>query len=347
MRLKLLFGLALASLPVLVRASPFPYNALYAFGDSLTDTGREPAEPTLHYEGRWSNVPLWVEHLSQWILGSYNPDNNFAHSGAQTDDTYVQVLAFAPTNDVSNALFVVWAGGNDFLQEYDKHWFDDASWDQQINYSVGSLSNAVINLADKGARFILVPNTVDVTKIPLLNQLPGILRSYLRGKVQQFNSQLAGTLTQIQAARPALFLYQFDCYEQVNSLITNAVTYGFTETQMDAISDVSLLDKSFDGPGSNYVFWDPIHPTSKAHRMIAGWFQRLVWPLLSGTRIRLSQGRPELTVSALSVGDRYLIRSTTDFTNWSAYETFSAESPVMTLSLTNDLPHSFFTVAPN
>jgi hypothetical protein len=81
--------------------------------------------------------------------------------------------------------------------------------------------------------------------------------------------------------------------------------------------------------------------------MIAGWFQRLVWPLLSGTRIRLSQGRPELTVSGLNVGDRYLIRSTTDFTNWSAYQTITAEGPVITLTLTNDLPHLFFSVAPN
>ena len=347
MRLKLLFGLALVSLPALVRASPFPYSALYAFGDSLTDTGREPAEPTLHYQGRWSNGPLWVEHLSSWILGAYNPENNFAHSGAQTDDTYQQVLAFNPTNDVSNALFVVWAGGNDFLQEYDKHWFDDASWNQQINYSVGSLSNAVINLADKGARFILVPNTVDVTKIPLLNQLPGILRSYLRGKVQQFNSQLAGTLTLIQAARPALFLYQFDCYEQVNSLLSNAATYGFTETQMDALSDVSLLDKSFDGPGSNYVFWDPIHPTSKAHRIVAGWFQTLVYPLAPGVSVRLSQGQPELALSGLSVGSRYLIRSTTDFANWMTNQTITAESPAASLILTNDLPYAFYSVAPN
>ncbi len=348
MRLKLLFCLALlVCLPDSLRGSPFPYNALYAFGDSLTDTGREPAEPTLHYEGRWSNGPLWVEYLSQWILGVYSPDNNFAHSGAQTDDTYQQVLVFNPTNAIDQALCVVWAGGNDFLQEYDKHWFDDASWDQQINYSVTSLSNAVINLYDKGARFILVPNTVDVTRIPLLNQLPGLLRDYLRGKVQQFNGQLIAALTQVQSARPALNLFQFDCYSQVNSLIVNAANYGFTETQLDVLSDVSLLDKSFDGPGSSYVFWDPIHPTTRAHRMVAGWFQRLVYPLPSGVSVRLSQGQPELVLNGLSVGSRYLIRGTTDLINWMTNQAITAESPTATLSLTNDLPYSFFAVVPN
>src|SRR5437016_9345902 len=156
------------------------YDALYAFGDSLTDTGREPAEPLLHYDGRWSNGRLWVEYLSVRLGFPYNPSNNFAHSGAQTDDTFGQVADFVPAN-IDQSLIVVWAGGNDFLQEYDKYWFNDAGWDRQIAYSVGNLSNALVALYSKGARFILVPNTVDVTEIPLLNKLP--TRDYLRSKV--------------------------------------------------------------------------------------------------------------------------------------------------------------------
>src|SRR5438876_3973839 len=162
------------------------YDALYAFGDSLTDTGREPAEPLLHYNGRWSNGPLWVEYLSVRLGFPYQPDNNLAHSGAQTDDTLGQVTNFVPATNIEKSLFIVWAGGNDFLQEYDKHWFDDASWDGQVAYSVGSLSNAVVALHLKGARFILVPNTVDVTETPLLNRLPDLIRDYLRDKVEQF-----------------------------------------------------------------------------------------------------------------------------------------------------------------
>ena len=58
------------------------YDALYAFGDSLTDTGREPAEPVLHYNGRWSNGPLWVEYLSERLGFAYNPSNNYAQRRA-------------------------------------------------------------------------------------------------------------------------------------------------------------------------------------------------------------------------------------------------------------------------
>src|SRR6266536_2622237 len=80
------------------------FDAIVAFGDSLTDTGNEPAEPNLHYQGRWSNGPLWVEYLSGRLGFPYNPSNNFAHSGAQTDDTSTQVMNYTPTGDISDTL---------------------------------------------------------------------------------------------------------------------------------------------------------------------------------------------------------------------------------------------------
>ena len=110
------------------------FDAIVSFGDSLTDTGNEPSEPYLHYQGRWSNGALWVEQLSVTLGFPYNASNNLAHSGAQTDDTYNQVQIYTPTNDISNTLFVVWAGGNDFLQEYKTYWFNDAGWAQFTSY---------------------------------------------------------------------------------------------------------------------------------------------------------------------------------------------------------------------
>ena len=48
------------------------YDALYAFGDSLTDTGNSPAPPgTNYYNGRFSNGPLWVEYMSTNVRGPF------------------------------------------------------------------------------------------------------------------------------------------------------------------------------------------------------------------------------------------------------------------------------------
>jgi len=248
------------------------FDAIVAFGDSLTDTGNEPAEPYLHYQGRWSNGPLWIEYLSVRLGFPYNASNNLAHSGAQTDDTYNQVNIYTPTNDISHTLFVVWAGGNDFLQEYKTYWFNDAGWAQFTSYSANNLSNAVVNLRSKGARYILVPNTVDVTTIPLLNKLPGFLRTYLQSKVKMFNNKLSRSLTTLQAAYPDITIYKADIYLGEKMLLKNYKADGFKKKSIDALTDPTLLDKSFNGPGAKYVFWDPIHPTSKAHSFIADWF---------------------------------------------------------------------------
>ena len=261
------------SLLVLCSAlSASAFDAIVAFGDSLTDTGNVPSEPYLHFDGRWSNGPLWVEQLSVRLGFPYNPSNNFARSGAQTGDALGVVTRYVPTGDISNTLFVVWAGGNNFLQEYKTYWFNDAGWSQFTTQSANDLSNAVVNLQSKGARYILVPNTVDVTTIPLLNRLPGFLRSYLQSKVKNFNSKLAKSIIALRATYPDITIYSADIYLGEKTILKNFKKDGFTKKSPDALSDIKLLDKSFDGPGAKYVFWDPIHPTSKAHGFIADWF---------------------------------------------------------------------------
>jgi phospholipase/lecithinase/hemolysin len=334
----LLLGLAAAS------ALAWSYDALYAFGDSLTDTGREPSEPLFHFDGRWSNGPLWVEYLSTRLGFSYNPTNNLAHSGAQTDDTLGQVTQFVPTTPVDQSLFVVWAGGNDFLQEYDKYWFDDAGWDGQIAYSVGSLSNAVVTLYGKGARFILVPNTVDVTDIPLLNRLPGFIRDYLRSKVEQFNRELFVGLDRIQLAYPALNLYRIDVFAMVKDFLGHASDLGFTKTHVDALGDVTLLDKRFDGPGAKYVFWDPIHPTSKSHGVVAEWFQSVVAPLSPNIDLSPARGGFDLTLKSLNPGFNYVLQYSSNLARWSDLKSFTSLTSQVLTGLNNELPQLFFRV---
>ena len=326
--------------PALTAAPAF--NAIYAFGDSLTDTGNVPAEPVLHYQGRWSNGPLWVEYLSSRLGLSYNPSNNFARSGAQADDAFVQVTNFMPNVDVSSALFVVWAGGNDFLQEYDTYWFDDAAWNQHIAYAVSNLSNAVVNLQSKGARFVLVPNTVDVTKIPLINYLPGLLLDYLQGKVTKFNRDLETALSALQRNFPSLTVYRFDVFANVNALLKNASTYGFTETTKDAFSDVSLLDKRLDGPGARYVFWDPIHPSTKTHAIAADWFQSVVAPMTPRLTFKPGPTKLQLSLGQVHVTQSYTLQQSTNLTTWSDLQTYLCVATNQLVEVTNASPKVFF-----
>jgi phospholipase/lecithinase/hemolysin len=318
------------------------FDALYAFGDSLTDTWREPSPSPLHYQGRWSNGPLWVEYLSERLGFPYNRTNNYARSGAQCDDTDRQVQTFTSTQDTSQALFVVWAGGNDFLQEYDTLLLDDAKWNAQIAHSVGSLSNAVERLFAQGAQTVLVPNTVDVTLIPIVNWVLEPLRDYLRSKVQQFNRELAQAMTAVAAAHPDRRLVHFDFYAAVNRLVADAARFGFTKTRIDAVADVTLLDKSFDGPGSLYLFWDSIHPTTKAHALIADWYHAAVAPMQPEVSLSINNSTLSLTATQLHAGQAYTLQQSPDLSSWRVAQTFSPVSGDLTLTFTNEAVPAFY-----
>lgn len=323
------------------------FTALYAFGDSLTDTGREPAESHLHYQGRWSNGPLWVEYLSEKLGLAYSPANNYAHSGAQTDDTLKQIVRdFAPPAQPAAALYVVFAGGNDFLQTLDENGFNNNRWTAKVAAAAKNLADAVDALYARGARTILVPNVVDVTVIPLLNQLPGFYRDYLRDKVKDLNAQLASRLAHVAATRADLRLVPVDFYTLVRRLLRNYRAYGFVEEQVDALSDVTLLDKSFDGRGRHYVFWDPVHPSTKSHAIIAQWFyEALVGPQPLAARLVADAGKVNLTFTGAQLGKTYVLQRSADLAAWADVMTiFTAHVPPAAVTLANDQPRAFFRV---
>src|SRR5580765_4765387 len=84
----------------------YAFDAIYAFGDSLTDTGNNPAPPTLYFQGHYSNGSLWIEYLSTQLGLTYNPANNHAQSGGETSDALAQVRQFTATANASSSLFV-------------------------------------------------------------------------------------------------------------------------------------------------------------------------------------------------------------------------------------------------
>jgi thermolabile hemolysin len=139
-----------------------PYSAFYVFGDSLSDTGRNPATPaTSYYNGRYSNGPLWVEYLSTNLGLPYNPSNNWAYSGSTTSNLFSQI-----TNvPASTALFSVLSGGNDIFYSVDIG-VNDAAWGVVITNAVSNITFAVGTLYTNGAREVIVGNLANVGETP-------------------------------------------------------------------------------------------------------------------------------------------------------------------------------------
>ena len=339
-KLNVLSRLALLLVWLFVAGPVFAFDAIYGFGDSLTDTGNDPAPAPLYFQGRYSNGQLWIEYLSKQLGLVYNPANNHAQSGGETSDALAQVRQFTAPADASGSLFVVWAGGNDFIHNFSKG-VDDTFWNNLIAQSVANLSNAVSVLYAGGARVIVVPNQVDLSRIPLVvdSGLPFLpqLQAYMRGKLEQFNASLGATLMAIAQAHPDLKLITPNVYARFNDVLANLTNYSFTKADPDALTDTQLTDKSFTGPGKDYLFWDSIHPTTKAHALIAQWFYEALSPPQSQPQLDSggSGGAAPLTFGALLPDQVYTLQSSTNLTGWTDVTTFNATNSVghWTLSL--------------
>jgi phospholipase/lecithinase/hemolysin len=275
------------------------YSALVAFGDSYTDTGNAPSSPPSYWNGRFSNGPLWIEDLSPMLGFSYDAGNNYAVSGSESDELGLQISRFPGTSD-PNVLFAIWSGNNDFGNHLNLG-TDDSAWTTRINGTVSSLMTASDLLYQKGARQIVLFNQIDLTRVPyILNSYSSSFRNYILGKIQLFNAQLASAIPGLLSSHPGLQVYLVDAYSDLNNILNNYPSLGFTKANVGAINDPSLTDYSFSGPGANYVFWDSQHPTAKMHGLIGGWVTAVLPP----------PPPPTIAISAPAAGSQFIAPAT-------------------------------------
>lgn len=244
------------------------YSQMVVFGDSLSDTGNLFAvtgglfpPPSQYYQGRYSNGLLWVENLALQLGLPYNQATNFALAGAGSGTNHVspflpgmqqQIQWFADENPVAdpNALYIVWAGANDYLAI--------GSTDPvQPSENIGT---AITKLAALGARNFLIPNLPDLGQLPgTRNTAEGIAASALS---HQHNLHLAAKLDALRGQVPQTEIDLFDTATLFNSAIANPALYGFTN-----VTDSALFTGTAD-PGT-YLFWDDVHPSAQGHQLIA------------------------------------------------------------------------------
>jgi phospholipase/lecithinase/hemolysin len=170
--------------------------------------------------------------------------------GKQVDD----YLA-ANTPDPA-ALYIVWGGGNDL--------FDDQS-DTTIATTAANVKGFVEQLAQAGARYILVPNVPPLGLTPHYNTddsqnlaLSAAAKSYR----DELNTNLDAAIVSLTSQGITITLYRLDVYDLFYRLAADAGNYGFTNTT-DSAQGQSNVDPD------TYLFWDDIHPTTAGHYQIA------------------------------------------------------------------------------
>ncbi|MEM1172361.1 MAG: SGNH/GDSL hydrolase family protein [Cyanobacteria bacterium P01_H01_bin.35] len=254
------------------------FSDIYVFGDSLSDTGNAfaatggllPPSPP-YFQGRTSNGPLWVETLAPQLAVTSDPNLNFAVNGATTGiinttnnllpegapplliglQTQIDnFIAETPATD-PNALYVVFAGSNDYL----------GGENLDVQSSVGNLSVAVNKLASIGARNFVLPNLPDLGVTPLAQSLPPEQQQGLTLLTEGHNSALAAA-SPILEQDPNINIINLDTQTVLDNIITNPGDFGFTN-----VTDSFLAS----GPNNpdDFLFFDLIHPTTNAHNLVA------------------------------------------------------------------------------
>ncbi|MBV9227358.1 MAG: SGNH/GDSL hydrolase family protein [Acidobacteriaceae bacterium] len=257
-------------------ASATQYSDLFAFGDSLSDTGNafiaagQPPTGSNYAPGRFTDGPnttpattgplgVWVEQLAAKLsLADPQPflagGTNYAVGGAMTGSSNVQdidnqvsafiaghLLGASPT-----ALYTFWGGANDF--------FNNTS-----TPAAGVADNLYANiqaLAGKGAKNFLWVN------LPPLGLTPrgGSNSATLEQEVLAFNGEWAVDIAKLQGQ--GISVTGVDVFTLFQQLVQNPGAYGFTNIK-DPAQGLSGVDPN------TYLFWDAQHPTTAGHAAIA------------------------------------------------------------------------------
>ncbi|WP_052055619.1 SGNH/GDSL hydrolase family protein [Myxosarcina sp. GI1] len=268
---------------------------IIVFGDSLSDSGNSFAltlgaiPPPPYYLGRFSNGLVAVEYLAEDLeltLDPYYDDgagNNFAVGGARTgtgnsinDDIAPllpdvtlpgladQIDAFTSSNSDNvdpDALYLVWAGANDFLDYLGGSVASDPA--ELVERGITNIVDSVSKLADLGAQNLIVSNLPSLGRLPSNFEFQGEATAITKA----FNGGLSLALDNFEAASSNAEIIEVDLFTELEAIAANPEQFGFSNVTDPLLFSGQLPTEPNTETG--FFFWDAFHPTTEAHALLA------------------------------------------------------------------------------
>jgi phospholipase/lecithinase/hemolysin len=295
--MKVLFTLFALLLSSLVHSKSL--NNMIIFGDSLSDNGnlyklyQIPTSPP-YYKGRFSNGPVWAEVLAESYFHDKANDHlqDYAFGGAaiaeeDNDDVFSLQLEIATYLGAhqdkadENSLFVIWIGANNYLMT-------PPDVDGTLANVSKGIKSGIQSLIKAGAKHIMLVNLPDLGVAPFPKELyseeeiPAI-REKLSSYCRRHNELLLETVTELKQSHPEIQWLHFDAGSKFKEFLDSPENYGISNTQdacylskADKITKNSMVNiaakvklKSEPGSCEGYFFFDGVHPTGSAHKIIA------------------------------------------------------------------------------
>jgi len=304
-----------------------PFNSCYFFGFSWTDTHNcaQVYTPPNYYRSHPSNGPMWPEFLCTNLGLAYIEGNNYAVCGGNSSWVRDQAIRFqAPPNPKLSAYFA-WLSTDDLTA---RTVTNQAAYEVSVQTQMKNYFDTFDQLYRKGAREIIVDTLFDPSK--LVGKFPEVtnfgsdtagLAKY-SAHIARLDNAMIDAMNSYSQKKPDVRLSLVDAFSLVNGVIVDPGEFGFTKSNIDALHDLS--DKSFSGPGADYVFWDPLHPTSKFHELIAAWhLEALTNSVLEELQARMVNGSPSIQMNHLRIGREYTLQKSVDLASWQEATSFT------------------------
>jgi phospholipase/lecithinase/hemolysin len=279
--LRLLAILTTILLPALAAKAAQHYDAIYVFGDSYCDVGNlyiadggvKPLSPP-YYKGRFSNGPIWVDHLAGTFKLPMKPalagGTNYAFGGAEL----LQDVVIAPGSTIPsvphqvdlylsqhnfkadpNALYILEGGGNDVLDA-------TSGSPAQLGFEIGAgLAALEVELRQAGAQHFLIPNLFDVGLLPAGRAN----LAFDETAILAANSELKELLT-LEDALEGIHIYRPDIYALGQAILNDPNHMGFTNVVTPCLNSTT---NAVCADPTRTLFWDEDHPTTFGHSFLA------------------------------------------------------------------------------
>lgn len=276
-------------------------DAIYAFGDSLTDVGNaaiatsgaEPAAP--YVNGQFSNGPVWVQGLAaglglapltpslasgtDYAVGSAQTGVTLFNAGAPQDLLTGQIPAFLTANPTAdpNALYTIWIGANDL--EAIPLGATQPQIATDIAEAVGNIDTSIADLAAAGAKNFLIVTVPNLGLTPAVTSLGAPAEALYSELAEGFDATLVNGSSPIPslatiAGLDGLNISVLDTYSLLNAIVGNPGSFGFSNvTQPCLTGEVNYAGGTVCSASlavqNQYLFWDDTHPTAATHAIIA------------------------------------------------------------------------------
>jgi phospholipase/lecithinase/hemolysin len=265
---------AAAAVPVAptVAAPGAPFSAIYAFGDSLTDTGnaslatlgKVPVSPP-YADRSFSNGPVWVNDLAQDLgLPAIRPSlaggTDFAYGSAETGQTPVHKLA---ATDLPSQY-------SQFLTQVHS---PPAQQQADVSAAVTNEVSVIQGLEAHGAQKFLVLNVPDLGATPYERARGPAVAQSATELSKLYNAELADAVKQMEASG-SLKVDLVDMFSVLDQTAANPAAHGFTNVT-DPVWTGNVTDpnsgtlRATGAAQDQFLYFDALHPTAHAHAELA------------------------------------------------------------------------------